>query len=677
LETMKKTVRTACPRNCYSTCGMLAEVEDGKLVRVTGDPLNKATHGHLCLKGLTYPQRVYAPDRLLYPLRRTGGRGEGKWRRITWDEAYAEIAAQLQRVKAEYGPEAVFYYNYSGASGLLAETLPLAFWHLYGGYTGTYGSLCWAAGLEGTRLSYGENKHSAPWDLAKAKLIVVWGKNPAFTNVQEMKYIDAAVANGAELVVIDVQRTPTADKADIFLQPRPGTDGALALGLANVVISLGLQDTEFIDRHTTGFAEYKELAAQYPPERTEAITGIPAEAIIDLATRYARTKPANIVFGYGPQRFTNGGQTVRAASLLPALTGNVGQAGGGWTYANLQGFLPHTLPLPPAPERVRLTIPIGKLATGLAETDNPPLRFGWVQCGNPATCNPNTSKVTEGLKRLDFLVVVEQFLTDTAELADIVLPAKTLFEETDVISGYWHSYIQIRDKVIEPPGEVKPESLIFRELAERMGFPLDWFPADPDAALDAVLAKCHPDLSLARLREGPVFAPWAQEIAWADYHFATPSGKIEFYSKQAAEKWGVNPLPDFTEPVEGPAATPELHRKYPLQLMTAHPRQRIHSQFNNLGWMAEINPVPEIMLHPRDAAARKIADGERVRVYNDRGELRLKAVLDWGVRPGLVNIYEGWWNKQGGAVNLLSADRMADMGNGTAFHDCLVEVEKI
>lgn len=673
---MGKTVRTACPRNCYSTCGMLAEIEDGKLVRVAGDPANKATHGHLCLKGLAYPQRVYSPDRLLYPLRRNGRRGGGKWRRISWEEAYTEITMQLQRIKAEYGPAAVLYYTYSGASGLLAEAFPLAFWHLYGGYTGTFGSLCWAAGLEATRLSYGENKHSAPWDLTNAKLIIVWGKNPASTNIQEMEYIEAAAEKGAELVVIDVMKTPTADKADIYLQPRPGTDGALALGLANVIISLGLQDEEFIEQHTTGFAAFKELAAQYPPERTAAITGVAARDIIDLAVHYAKTKPANIIFGYGPQRFSNGGQTVRAASLLPALTGNVGKRGGGWTYANLQGFLPHTLPLPPVPEQVRVSIPIGKLATGLAETDNPPLKFGWVQCGNPATCNPNAGKVIEGLKKLDFLVVVEQFMTDTAELADIILPAKTLFEETDVVSGYWHSYIQIRDKAIESPGEVKPETQIFRELAARMGFSSEYFPVDTEAALDKVLTQCHPDLSLARLREGPIIAPWAQEIAWSDYRFATPSGKIEFYAAEAKEKWGVNPLPDFTEPVEGPA-TPERQKKFPLQLMTAHPRQRIHSQFNNLAWMAEINPEPEIMLHPKDAAARQIGDGDRVRVYNDRGELRLKAVLDWGVRPGLVNIYEGWWLKQGGSVNLLSQDRMADMGNGTAFHDCLVEVVKL
>ncbi len=682
-----KVFTTACPRNCYSTCAMKVQVEDGRIRRIEPHPGNEATPGGACLKGLSYVERVHSPDRILHPLRRKPGTSE--FQRIFWDEALDVITAKLIELKTDPGPQSVLYYAASGTKGLL-NAVGMNFWRLYGGCTTTYGDLCWPAGLEATRLTLGENKHSAPWDMAKAGLIVLWGKNAAETNIHQMVFIDQALDAGGKLVVIDPRRTQSAERADLLIQPRPGTDGALALAIANVLIQAGQVDRDFVDRHVRGFQAFAASVEGCTPQWAEAITDVPAQYIDQLAKYFADCKPVTISPGFGMQRFTNSGQTMRAMLALLAITGNIGKRGAGWVYANLQTHIfdevrdPLAFYPPPQPNGVvRVSISTARLGLEMLAQRDPPLRMAWVERGNPVTQNPETNAVLEAFRALDFRVVVDQFLTDTAREADVVLPAKTMFEQSDVIGAYWHSYIQLKQKVIEPPGEVKPESEVYRLVARRLGLreaeAAAVFPVTDDeveAYLTAALAP-WPELSLERLREGPVLAPGQQDVAFADLVFSTPSGKIEIESREAVERWGVDALPTYEESAESSRRErPELAR-YPLFLLTPNTKNRIHSQFNNLRMIRQFSEKAVVWIGPGDARARGIREGDRVRVFNDRGELSLEARIDHGLKAGCVCVTNGWWISEGGTVNFCSAARETDMGYGAAFHDNRVEVKRL
>ena len=685
------TYTTACPRNCYSTCGMRVTVEEGRIRRLEAHPDNLATSEGLCLKGLSYIERVYDPDRLLHPLRR---RPDGGFERIGWDDALGEIAGRLLEVRERFGPRSLFFYAGSGTKGLM-NGVALDFWRLFGGCTTTYGDLCWPAGLEATRLTLGDNKHSVPWDLANARLILLWGKNPAETNIHQMRFVDQARERGARVVVIDPRRTQTAESADLLLRILPGTDGALALGVAHLLVARGMVDHPFIERHVAGFEPFRELLGDYPPRRVAEITGLPVEAIERLAADVGGIAPLTICAGFGMQRYTNSAQTMRSLLALLAITGNLGKPGAGWVYANLQSHVFDDVRDPVAcypPEAdddpVRVSISTALLGRQLPEQTDPPIRMAWVERGNPVTQNPETGRVLEALRGLDFRVVVDQFLTDTAREADIVLPAKTLFEQADVINAYWHPYLQMKDKLIEPPGEVKPESEIYRLLADRLGLPeeevAERLPEATDEGVDKYLERrlaevpgaAAAGLSLERLRLGPVLPPGHQEVAWSDYVFPTPSGRIELHSREAQQLWGADPVPRYRAPEESPGRSGDPPGEYPLHLLTPNTKDRIHSQFNNLPSIRELHPVSRVHLHPADAADRGIAEGARVRVFNDRGALDLEATLDRGLRRGCVSVTNGWWLSEGGGINLLSRGRETDMGHGAAFHDNAVQVER-
>jgi anaerobic selenocysteine-containing dehydrogenase len=666
---------------------MQVHVEDGRIRRIEPHSGNRATAGGVCLKGLSYVERVYSPDRILHPLKRLPGTAD--FERVSWDEALTAIAKKLVELKADPGPQSVLYYSGSGTKGTL-NRVGLDFWRLYGGCTTTYGDLCWPAGLEATRLTLGDNKHSAPWDTADARLIVLWGKNAAETNIHQMVFIDQALDAGAKLVVIDPRRTESAERATLLVQPRPGTDGALALAVAHLLIKADQIDEQFIAEHVLGFPAFAAMVEGFTPERAAAITEVPARYIHRLAEYFGTIEPVTVSPGYGMQRFTNSGQTMRATLALLAITGNIGKPGAGWVYANLQSHIFDAVRDPIAfypPEKpdgvVRVSIATARLGPAMLETQDPPLRMAWVERGNPITQNPETNTVLEAFRALELRVVVEQFLTDTAREADIVLPAKTMFEQSDVIGAYWHSYLQLKQKVIEPPGEVKPESEIYRLLAERLGLSEaqnpEVFPVT-DAEVDAYLEKAlepFPELTLDRLREGPQPAPSQQEVAFSDFRFPTPSGKIELESREAAERWGVDPLPLYTEPVESARRGVPDPDVYPLYLLTPNTKNRIHSQFNNLKMIRQLSDEPLAYIHPDDAARRGIRDGQWVRVFNDRGELELEARLDNGLKAGCVCVTNGWWISEGGTVNLCSAARETDMGYGAAFHDVRVEVEAV
>ena len=674
---------TACPRNCYSTCGMQVHVEDGAIRRIEPHPGNLATPEGVCLKGLSYVERVRSPDRILTPLRRTSS---GGFEPIEWDAALDLIAEQLIRVRDTTGPQGLLYYSGSGTKGLL-NGAGLELWRLYGGCTTTYGDLCWPAGLEATRLTLGDNRHSVPWDIARARLILMWGKNAAETNIHQMPFIQEARETGGRLVVIDPRRTESAESADLWLRPRPGSDGALALAIASEIIRSGGVDEAFVHDHVTGFDEFAASVRECSIEWAAAITEIPALQIRELAEWIGSTGPMTITAGYGMQRYTNAGQTIRAILALLAITGNVGRPGAGWVYANLQSHIFDDVRDPLAcypPERpdgvVRVSVSTARLGRDMLDQVDPPLRMAWVERGNPITQNPDTNVVLAAFRSLDFRVVVDQFLTDTAREADLVLPAKTMFEQTDVIGAYWHPYVQLRQKLIEPPGEVKPETEVYRLLAPRLGIdPVELdgrIPGTSDAEVESFLeSRLAPfeGLSIERLKEGPAYPPGHEQIAFADGRFPTPSGRIELVSDQAAERWSVDRLPRYREPEESVrnGEPPE----FPLYLMTPNTKNRIHSQFGNLRMIQRVDPGPAVHVHPADAADRGIRDGTPVRVFNRRGDFRLPARLDSSLKPGCVSVTNGWWIQEGGTVNFCSPGRETDMGHGAAFHDTLVEVE--
>lgn len=673
---------TSCPRNCYSTCSFKVWTDTGKVVKIEPQPLNKATPEGACLKGLSYVERVNSQDRILFPLKRVGD----DFKEISWEEALEVISNKLNYFKNTYGPQSVFYYASSGMSGLL-NGVGSNFWKMYGGASVVYGNLCWPAGLEATRLTLGENKHNAPWDIENAKLIVLWGKNPAETNVQQMMPIHKAQEQGAKLIVIDPRRTPSAQNADLLIQPVPGTDALLALTVAKIIVENGWQNTDFIEKYVLGFEEFKEAVLKIDLEEASRECGVSIAFIRKLAEAIGQQNPMTLVVGYGMQRYSNGGQTTRALLALSVITGNIGKPGACWHYADLQGDIFSELKEPESyypPQNnkgvFRRTISTARMGEDMLKLHTPELKMIWVERGNPLTQNPDSNKIRQAFQKLEFKVVVEQFMTDTALEADVILPAKTMFEQTDVISSYWNPYVQIRQKVIEPIGGVKPETEIYYLLAKKLGFDPSEIekniPAPEDSAIEDWINNTlsqFPGLTLEKLKEGPVLAPGYEEIAFEDRKFNSPSGKIELFSKTAQLNWQVAPLPTYEKLKEGKNGNEE---KYPFNLLSPNTKNRIHSQFGNLKVIQSVEPDIYATISTYDALKKGIQNGDMIRVFNDRGTLTVKAKLDAYLRPGNVVIYNGYWQQEGACPNLLSKGRETDMGYGAAFHDNLVDYEK-
>ncbi len=682
-----RTIRTVCPRNCYCTCGMLVTVDDGRIVRIEGDPKNPATGGHVCVKGLAYARRVASENRLLTPLRRP--RRGGPLQRVSWEDAIADIADRLGQIRRDSGPEAVLYYEGSGSHGALGQ-LAFAFWHQFGGCTLPFGDLCWPAGLEATRLTYGANLHNHPRLTRDSRFVLIWGHNPAETNVHQMRLLLDAQERGATLALVDPRETDTSDLVDVLIAPRPGTDAALALGMARVIVDAGLHDRAFLAAHASGVDEYLARLADYPLDRVAAITGISAENIRDVALAYARAKPALLTAGFGLQRHRHAGQTMRAVALLPALTGNVGVAGGGWQYANLASHCLRPPSLPPRPARMREAFPVSRLGSALSQLGDPPIRAAWIEKANPVSQSPNTTAVREGLAHLDLVVVVDQVETDTTRLADYVLPAKSLFEQQDLVTAYWHPYVQRRTKIFEPPGEVKPETEIWRLLCERFGFETSWIDRDIDDLLRTMLPAGCEDV-FDRLADEPLImwdpalaGSFSGDVAFANRVFPTPSGKVEFASAEAARLWNVDPVPNYEprrcsvgsglpfDSAQGRQAGTHL----PLQLLSCKTRDRIHSQFGNVDWIRQIERPHVLDMHPDDAQVRGLRDGDPVIVSNERGEVHTTLRVVHGIRPGVVHMLEGRCHDGDPQVNLLTEEAVTDMGHGATFYDCFVEVRR-
>jgi len=678
-----KAHNTACPRNCYSTCSFKVWTDDGKVIKVDPQPLNKATPEGICLKGLSYVERVNSSKRILHPLKKING----EFKQISWKDALIEISDKLKYFKTNFGAHSVLFYFASGMSGLL-NSVSINFWKMYGGATTVYGNLCWPAGLEATRLTLGENKHNVPWDLENAKLIVVWGKNPAESNIQQMIPIEKAQQKGAKLVYIDPRRTASSERADLLLQPIPGTDGILALAIAKILIENNQIDHDFIGKYVLGFDEFKKSVLEIDLNDASEECGVSIKFIKKLTNLMGTIKPMTLIPGYGMQRYTNGGQTTRCLLALSIITGNIGKPGACWHYADLQGdiFSKVKEPLnyfpPEKPDGIfRREIATARLGEDMIRLANPELKMAWVERGNPLSQNPDSNKIKEAFDKLEYKVVVEQFLTDTAKEADIVLPAKTMFEQSDIISSYWNPYVQLRQKVIDPIGEVKPETEIYYHLAKKMEFSDTEieknipFPSDETTEhwLDKQLEPFK-NFSIEKLKEGPILAPGLQEIAFSDYKFNTPSGKIELYSKAAENDWNVNPLPTYEKTKENKQNNSS---DFPFNLMSPNTKNRIHSQFGNLESIKAVDPEPFATINLGDAQKKRINNNDLIRVFNDRGELTIKAKIDASLRPGNIVIVNGYWQEEGACPNVLSKGRETDMGHGTAFHDNMVNYERI
>ena len=670
---------TACPRNCYSTCTFKVQVENNRIIRILPYSGNLATPEGPCIKGLSYIERTNSSERIIHPLIRMSS---GEFKEISTKEAFDIISDKLGSIKEKWGSHSILWYKGSGMSGLTNE-IGSAFWKAFGGTTVTYGNLCWSAGLEAVRLTLGSVKHNVPWDLVNAKTIVIWGKNPAETNIQEIAFIAAAKEKGSTIIVIDPLRTPTADKADILFSPKPGTDGALALAIARVLIDYNLVDYEFVAKYVKGFEEFK-LSVNITLSEAELITGIPEENIIDLAHIIGSNGPVTILPGYGLQRHLNGGQTIRSILLLSVLTGNIGKSGSGFNYANLQSYIFDDIKEPesyyPDPEKdnpFRRTISMAKLGADMLNTRDPELKAAWIERGNPVLQSPDTNIIKRAFSDLTFIVAVEQFMTDTASLADIILPAKDMFEQSDIIGSYWSPYIQFKPGVIHPPGDVMPESEIYFHLAKRMNLNIskELIPEPGNDNIEKWLedrSRGFSEITIDQLKTAPLIATGLQEIAWEDMCFETPSGKIEIYSSEAMKKWGVSPLPDYSGIIHSPE-----EEKFPLEFITPNTGSRIHSQFGNLKIIKETNTEPVIRISPLDANKRCISTGQKIRVFNLNGELISKVKVSNRVPSGLVVFPNGIWFNEGGGVNKLISGMETDIGFGAAYHDNRVESERV
>ena len=682
-------VRGACPHDCPDTCATLTEVRDGRAVRFTADPAHPITGGWLCAKVRPYLDRVYHPDRLLYPQRRVGAKGSGCWERIGWDEALDEITTRWQAIIVEHGAAAILPYSYSGTLGLVQLALcNTRLWNRMGA-SGLKRSICDAAADVAVTATIGAKHAPDPYDLLQSKLILIWGHNPASTNPHVMPIIRRAQRGGTRIVVIDPRRTLTARSADQHIQPKPATDGALALGLINVLFAEGLADEAWLERHSIGWRELRERAATYPPERVAAITGVPTAEIVALARLYGTTKPAMLKFSDGVQRHANGGQTIRALLCLPAVTGQYGSLGAGVFYSQ-SGWIQwdaeavgHASACPPTPREVNMNR-LG--AALLGETTEPPIQSLYVFCANPAAASPNTGLIAEGLQREDlFTVVHELFETDTARYADILLPATSQLEQTDLHKPYGHRHLQYNAQAIPPLGEAKSNWDVMRLLAGRLGYDEPWLCQSAEEAIAEVLdaTRAHNPLltgiTLDRLqREGTVpysFAP-LDGVPFADGHFPTPSGKVELLCG-AMREHGVDPLPAYVAPAE---LTDHRLEDGWLTLLSGAAHHFVTTSLANVPTLRAKEGEPAIELNPADAVARGIIDGALVDVSNARGACRLIAKVTDAVPPGVAVAPKGHWathSVDGRNINWLTSDALADLGGQSTFHTNAVQVRSV
>lgn len=670
---------SVCALDCPDCCSLLINVENGVGSKLRGNPEHPVTRGFLCGKVARYLEREYHPERLLYPQRRTGAKGEGRFERISWDEALANVAARLGESAARWGSESILPYSYAGTMGILnGASMDRRFFHRLGA-SRLDRTICSEAGTVGITTALGARLGTEPEQFRNSKLILAWGANVLGTNVHLWPFIVEARRNGARFYVIDPVQTRTAKAADRWYPIQPGSDLALALGLMHVILAEELQDHQYVAAHAAGLETLKQRVKAYPPARVAELTGIPAADIVELAREYATIRPAAIRLNYGVQRSERGAAAVQAIALLPVLTGSFQDDGGGIQLSTSQGFRFNR----PALERPDLqqSSPLGREARVLnmsefgrvlTEVNDPPVKAVVIYNSNPAAVAPDSNTVARGLRREDlFTVSIDHFQTDTADYADILLPATTFLEHTDLYLAYGHYYVQMARPALPAPGEAKPNTEIFRLLAGAMGLTDSCFSDTDDDLIRTALSSGHPYLegiTLERLEAEHfvrlnVPAPFKAFAGGA----ATPDGKFHLDAPQLA----------YTPPTESRLGDEGLRSRFPLELVSSKNDDALNSTFSYRP--ENVQATGTVFLHREDALARAIEDGDRVRVHNDRGSIVGVASVNGAVRPGVVRIPAVPWPKLmpgGRGVNSLTSQRLTDAGAGATFYSCLVEVEK-
>ncbi len=731
---MKTVVKAACPHDCPDACGVLITVEDGRATKIQGDPEHPVTRGFLCAKVAKYLDRVYSPDRVMYPMKRTAPKGpaaaevrsagqprlavptctDSVWQRISWDEALDTIASRFRAISDEFGSEAILPYSYGGTLGTLnGGSMDRRFFHRLGA-SQLDRTICSAAGEAGLISVLGVKLGTEPEQFRHSKYIIAWASNIHANNVHLWPFIVEAQRNGAKLVVIDPYRTRTAECADWYLPINPGTDAALALGMMHVIIGEKLFDADYVSKYTLGFEQLRDKVKEYSPERVANWTGISADDVRKLAHEYATTRPAVIRLNYGVQRSERGGMATRTVAMLPCLIGSWKEVGGGFQMSlsgavdlNTSG-LKRTDLMKTALGREARTLNMVELGRVLNRVTDPPVKALFVYNSNPAAVCPNHDQVVRGLMRTDlFTVVHEQFFTDTTDYADIVLPATTFFEHKDLQKAYGHYYLQVSNQAIQPLGECRSNVEVFRALAQRMGFTEECFSQSVDEMIDLALESDDPwmeamtrerlesgharfkfgakasGVQAAELRSagqpaGAVSTWSAPEstafLPFAEGGFRTPSGKAEFYC-ESLKALGLDPVAEFTPPAESRHGKKNL----PLELLARKADNFLNTTFSNLPSVQQMEMLGLLELSGLDARVRGIADGDRVRVYNQRGEIVLTAKVDGRVQPGVVSAKLNWAKMTPGfqSINSLTSEKLTDMGNSATFYSVLVEVEKI
>nr|WP_220809301.1 molybdopterin oxidoreductase family protein [Noviherbaspirillum aridicola] len=686
------TVRATCPHDCPDTCALLVTVEDGVATQVRGDPDHPTTAGVLCTKVSRYTERTYHKDRVLHPMKRVGRKGEGRFERISWDEALDTIAARLREIAAR-DPQAILPYSYAGTMGLVqGESMAARFFHKLGASL-LDRTICASAGGAGYKYTIGSRIGTDLEQFQNAKLILIWGGNPIASNLHFWMRAQEAKRRGAKLIAIDPYRSLSAEKCHQHVALLPGTDAALALGMMHVLVRDGLLDTDYIARHTIGFDRLAERVAEWTPERTAEACGIMPAEVEQLGREYGETakrgEAVAIRVNYGLQRVRGGGMAVRNIACLPALVGAWRHAAGGIQLSSSDGFPKNNAALQRPdllPNRPR-TINMSTIGDDLLRESTP--AFGTrieavvVYNANPVAVAPESPKVAQGFAREDlFTVVLEHFQTDTADYADIVLPATTQLEHVDVHSAYGHNYMMANNAAVAPLGEARPNTEIFRLLAARMGFADTCFNESDDEIAAQAFRRDDPRAvqvdweSLKRKGWQKLNLPAAP---FAEGGFATPSGKCEFYSERMLAD-GLDPLPTWIPPYESVASAPDLAKKYPLAMISPPARNFLNSTFVNVQSLRDTEGEPHLDMHPSDAAERGIADGSMVRIFNDRGSFVARARVTDRARQGLVVGLSIWWKKfasDGRNANEVTSQRLTDMGNAPTFYDVLVQVAKV
>ena len=676
-----ETRHSVCALDCPDACALLINVDKtGRGSRLRGDPDHPVTRGFLCGKVARYLEREYSPDRLLYPLRRTGPKGEGRFSRISWAEALQETADKLKSIAAEFGPESVLPYSYAGTMGLLnGSGMDRRFFHRLGA-SRLDRTICSSAGMAGLNDALGVRYGVEPEQFRHAKLIIAWGANILGTSVHLWPFIVEARRNGAKFYTIDPHQNRTGRLADRHYAIRPGTDAALALAMMHVILTEGLEDRAYVQAHTLGVNDLAERVREWTPQRASELTGLEAKDIVELAREYATTRPSAIRLNYGVQRSERGAMSVRTIALLPALTGAWKDAGGGvqlsTSYAfqlNRAGLERPDLQQSPLRREARI-LNMSELGRVLAEVDNPPVKALVVYNSNPAAIAPDQNSVRRGLRRDDlFTVVLEHFQTDTADFADIVLPATTFLEHTDLYLAYGHYHLQLARPALEAPGETLPNTEVFRRLAKLMRFDDPCFSDSDDEMIRTALDTRHPFLDgitleqldrehSVRLKLGDPFLPFANG------GFGTASGKCEFH----AETLGYEP------PLESRLGNTALLSKFPLEMISPKNDDSMNSTF---GFRPDTDAQTAVLtIRPSDAESRKIATGDAVLMFNERGRCMLRAEVSTRIASGVVVAPSVRWPKlagDGNSANMLTSQRLTDKGGGPSFYSCLVQVEKI